>query len=142
MSLNLNKVTVAGFVGKDPKVEYLPSGMCKATFQIATNESYKDKSGNKVDKTTWHNVQFWGKPAEIIEKYVAKGTSLYVEGKIENFSWEDKSTKEKKYMTIIKGETFQFIGGVPKTSSKSDDPVREQEDHSNNIPEGFDDLPF
>jgi single-strand DNA-binding protein len=147
MSLSLNKATLAGNIGDDPKIEYLPgSGTCKATFSLATNEVYRNKNGEKVENTQWHRVTFFGKPAEIIEKYVKKGSSLYVEGKIEYSSWEDKQTGEKKYMTNINGRSFQFLssperfaGGESK-QAESEAPAIPTSD----VPEGFDpdDLPF
>lgn len=109
MSLNLNEVRVAGRCGQDPEVEYLSSGDCKARLSIAVDESYTRKTtGERVDKTTWLNVVFFGKVAQIIEKHVKKGTALYVEGKIQVRSYEDKNG-EKKYVTEIKGDCFQFV---------------------------------
>ena len=84
----INKVILVGHLGKDPEVQYLEGGICLAKFPLATSDSYKDKSGNKVDQTEWHNIVLWRGLAEIAEKYVRKGSLVYLEGKIETRSYE------------------------------------------------------
>ena len=95
-----NKVQLIGNLGNDPEIKTLDSGKKLAKFTIATNESYKDDQGNKITATQWHHVVAWGKTAELIEKYVAKGKEIAVEGKLTHRSYEDKSG-EKRYMTEV-----------------------------------------
>src|SRR5271155_5211614 len=95
----VNKVILVGNVGKDPEVRYLDNKMVVAKFSLATSDSYK-KDGQRVDTTEWHNIVLWNKLAEIAEKYVHKGSKLYLEGRIKSRTWEDKEGK-KHYATDI-----------------------------------------
>lgn len=97
---NLNKVMLIGHLGKDPEVKYLDGNNVVANFTLATTESYTGKDGNRVDQTEWHNVVAWRKLAEICEKFLKKGSFVYIEGSIRNRSWEDKEGN-KKYTTEI-----------------------------------------
>ena len=100
MAGSLNKVTLIGRLGQDPEIREV--GMSKvANFSVATDESYTDKSGNKVEKTEWHRIVMWNKPAETAERYLKKGSLVYIEGKLETRSWENDSG-EKRYSTEIK----------------------------------------
>ena len=101
MGKSVNKVTLLGNVGKEPEVRTTPGGTKFARFSLATSSRYKDKSGEWQEKTEWHNIVAWQRTAEIIEQYVKKGNPLYIEGRIENRSWDDKETGQKKYMTEI-----------------------------------------
>ena len=85
----INKVILIGRLGKDPEVKYLENGTPLAKFSVATSESYKDRSGNQVENTEWHNLIFWRKQAEIAEKYLRKGSLIYLEGKLQTRSWDD-----------------------------------------------------
>lgn len=105
----LNKVMLIGNVGKDPEVKYLEGGVAVAKFPLATSESYKDKTGNRVEQTEWHNIVMWRGLAEVAEKYVKKGTQLFVEGKIRSRQYEDKD-KNKKYFTEIVVDNFTLLG--------------------------------
>jgi single-strand DNA-binding protein len=105
----VNRVILLGNVGKDPEVKYFEGGSVKASFSIATSESYKDKQGNKVDSTEWHNIIMWGKLAEIAEKYVRKGKQLYIEGKIKTRSYGEGDAK--KYITEIFADNMTMLGG-------------------------------
>jgi single-strand DNA-binding protein len=96
----VNRVILVGNVGKDPEVRYLDNNVCVAKFSVATSESYKNKEGQKVESTEWHNIVLWRGLAEIAEKYVRKGSRVYLEGKIKSRSWEDKEGK-KHYATDI-----------------------------------------
>ena len=98
--MSVNKVILVGNVGKDPEVRHLEGGTTVARFPLATNETYTDKSGKKVTQTEWHNIVVWRGLAEIAEKYVRKGTQLYIEGKIRTRSWEDQN-KIRRYTTEI-----------------------------------------
>jgi single-strand DNA-binding protein len=110
MKRGINKVTLMGNVGDDPKVNQINDTMKVARFPLATNEVYFDKEGNEVQKTEWHQVVFWNKAADIVEAYVRKGIPLYVEGKIQSSAWEDKEGV-KRYSWEINGDNFVFIDG-------------------------------
>jgi|SRR6185369_10505732 len=101
MGKSVNKVILVGNVGKDPELKYTQSGVPVATLTLATNERYKEKSGEWQDRTEWHNLKAWQKTAEIVGEYVKKGSKIYVEGKLQTSSWEDKQSGEKKYRTEV-----------------------------------------
>lgn len=106
---SLNKVMLIGNVGKDPEVTTFDGGNKVAKFTLATSERYTDKSGQKQEKTEWHNIVAWGNQAEVIEKYVTKGKQLYIEGQITSRQWEQDGVK--RYATDIKLNSFVFLGG-------------------------------
>jgi single-strand DNA-binding protein len=111
MAKSVNKVILLGNLGKDPEVKYTPSGMAVARFTLATNERFKDKEGNWQDKTEWHNLVAFQRTAEIVGEYLKKGRTVYVEGKLQSSSWEDKETGQKKYKTEIIVNDLVLIGG-------------------------------
>ncbi len=101
MPRSVNKVILIGNVGKDPEIKYTPSGKCVAKLSLATNERYKDNSGEWQDRAEWHNLVLWQRRAEIVGEYVSKGSRIYIEGKLQTSSWDDKQSGEKKYRTEI-----------------------------------------
>ncbi len=110
MSRGVNKVILVGHLGKDPEVKYLPSGSAVANVTIATSESWKDKqSGDKQERTEWHNVVFFGKLAEIVGEYLKKGAQAYVEGSLRTRKWQDKEGKDR-YTTEIVASDMQMLG--------------------------------
>ncbi len=111
MAKSVNKVILIGNLGKDPEVKYTPSGMAVANFTLATNERYKDKEGNWQDKTEWHNLVAFQRTAEIIGEYLKKGRSVYVEGKLQTRSWDDKESGQKKYRTEVLVNDVVLLGG-------------------------------
>ncbi len=111
MARSVNKVILVGHVGKDPEVKYTPSGTAVANFSIATNDRFKDKDGQWQDRTEWHRVVAWQRTAEIVGEYVKKGSNVYVEGKLQTRSWDDKETGQKKYMTEIWVNDLVLLGG-------------------------------
>ncbi len=111
MAKSVNKVILIGNLGRDPEVKYTPSGTAYAKFSIATNERYKDKEGNWQDRTEWHNIVAWQRLAEIAGEYLKKGGKVYIEGRIQTRSWEDKNSHEKKYMTEIVANDLVLLGG-------------------------------
>jgi single-strand DNA-binding protein len=117
----VNKVILVGHVGKDPEVRYLEGGVAVARFSLATSESYKNKEGKKIDQTEWHHIVLWRNLAEIAEKFVRKGTHLYLEGKIRSRSYGEENNK--KYITEIVADTMTMLGGprVDDAGSKSPD---------------------
>ena len=110
--MSLNKVMLIGNVGRDPEVRYLDgqNGNAKvATFTLATTERYRDRNGETRENTEWHNIVTWRSTADVVEKYVRKGTQLYIEGRIRTRSWDDQSGN-KRYTTEIIADTLQLLG--------------------------------
>lgn len=108
MRKGINKVTLVGHVGDAPKINTISEDLKVARFPLATNEYYIDKDGNEVQKTEWHTVVAWNKRAGVIENYVKKGDALYVEGRIQSSSWEDKEGN-KRYSIEINCDDFLFL---------------------------------
>lgn len=106
---SLNKIMIIGRLGQDPEVKNTNSGDSVGKFSVAVSEQWKDKQGQKQEKTEWINVQVWGKLAELAGQYLKKGSSVYVEGKLETSSWEDKETGQRKYKTEVKAHGIQFL---------------------------------
>jgi len=111
MAKSVNKVILVGNLGKDPEVKFTPSGVPVAKFSLATNERYKDKAGEWQDRTEWHNIVAWQRLAEIVGEYVKKGSKIYIEGRLQTSSWEDKQSGEKKYRTEIVASDLVLLGG-------------------------------
>tara|TARA_X000001036_G_C20540692_1_gene750147 strand:- start:8 stop:415 length:408 start_codon:yes stop_codon:yes gene_type:complete len=132
----VNKVILVGNLGKDPEVRYLDNGVAVANFSIATTENYKNKEGQRVSQTEWHNIVLWRGLAEVAEKYLVKGSSVYIEGKIKTRKWEDKEGVTR-YSTEILGENMTMLGGKPSIEKKSTDNLP-----STSESESQDDLPF
>ncbi|WP_400192394.1 single-stranded DNA-binding protein [Hymenobacter sp. B81] len=107
---SVNKVILVGNLGTDPEVRHLESGSAVAQFRLATNETYKDKSGNRVERTEWHNIVAWRGLAEVAEKYMRKGQSVYVEGKIRTRQYQDKDN-QTRYVTEIVADEITMLGG-------------------------------
>lgn len=101
MSKSVNKTTLLGHVGKDPDVRVLPSNSTVANFTLATNEFYRDNTGETHETTEWHNLVAFGRTAEIVRDYVQKGSRIYIEGKLRTRSWDDKETGQRKYRTEV-----------------------------------------
>jgi single-strand DNA-binding protein len=106
---SLNKVQLIGNLGKDPEVRAIPSGAKVANFSIATTETYTGKDGQKSDKTEWHNIVLWRGLAEVAEKYLRKGSQVYIEGKLQTRSWDDKDG-QKRYTTEIIADNLVMLG--------------------------------
>jgi len=111
MAKSVNKVILVGNLGKDPEVKYTPSGTPVAKFSLATNERYKDKGGEWQDRTEWHNIVAWQRLAEIVGEYVKNGSKIYIEGRLQTSSWEDKQSGEKKYRTEVVASDLVLLGG-------------------------------
>ena len=111
MAKSVNKVILLGNLCKDPEIKYTPSGTAVAKFSLATNEGYKDKSGQWQERTEWHNIVAWQRLAEIIGEYVKKGSKVYIEGRLQTSSWDDKETGQKKYKTEIIANELVLLGG-------------------------------
>ncbi len=109
---SLNKVILIGNLGKDPETRFLPNGNAVCNFSIATTESWKDKqTGAKQEKTEWHNITMYSRLAEIAGQYLKKGSSVYVEGKLQTRKWQDKQTGVDRYTTEIIADEMKMLGG-------------------------------
>lgn len=156
----VNKVILVGNLGKDPEVRYLEGGAAVANFTLATSETYKDRtSGERKTQTEWHNIVLWRGLAEVAEKYLKKGSQVYVEGKLRTRSWEDKEGNTR-YTTEIVGDSMTMLGrredsDSPAQSGSDNKAVSRNETSSsskkesvsgssgkNNVQEEDDDLPF
>ena len=137
----LNKVILIGNLGKDPEVRTIDSGVKVASFPMATTESYRNKAGEKVDVTEWHNIVLWRGMAEIAEKYLSKGNKAYIEGKIRTRSYNDKDGV-KKYITEIIGDNMLLLGIPPAKRANDSQEPRPENDAANDTSEPADDLPF
>jgi len=104
----VNKVILIGNLGRDPEIMTFDNGVKKASFSLATTESYKNRDGNRVDQTEWHNIILWRGLAEVAEKFLKKGNSVYIEGKIRTRSYEQDGVK--KYVTEIFGDNMTMLG--------------------------------
>lgn len=104
----VNKVILVGNLGRDPELKYLEGNVARVNFSLATSDSYKDKNGNRVDQTEWHNIVMWRGLAESAEKYLKKGTQVYIEGKIQTRQWNDKDGN-KRNTTEIVAESYQIL---------------------------------
>ena len=111
MAKGVNKVLLLGNVGKDPEIRATAGGMTIATFSLATADRAKGTDGQWTDKTEWHNLVAFQRTAEIVRDYVKKGTQLFIEGKIQTRSWDDKTSGEKKYKTEILVNELSLLGG-------------------------------
>lgn len=106
---SVNKVILVGNLGKDPEVRYMPSGDAITNITMATTDSWKDKNGEKQEKTEWHRVAFFGKLAEIAGEYLKKGSQVYVEGRLQTRKWQDKEGHDR-YTTEIIADRMQMLG--------------------------------
>ncbi len=139
----INKVILVGRLGKDPEVKTFENGVKKASFSIATSETYKDKEGNKVEKTEWHNIICWRRWAEIVEQYLTKGKQVYVEGKLRTRSWEENDAK--RYITEIEMTMMTMLSAKQEakpTEFKIEPPVPQSGIPEQGIPDYDEILPF
>jgi single-strand DNA-binding protein len=109
MSGSINKVILIGRVGRDPEIKYTPSGSPVAKFSLATDETFKDRSGAQQRRTEWHNIVAWNKLAEICGEYLTKGKQVYIEGSIRSRQWEDQSGNKRTGFDIV-ARTMQMLG--------------------------------
>jgi single-strand DNA-binding protein len=107
---SVNKVIVIGNLGRDPELRYTQSGQAVANFTVATNENWTNKAGEREERTEWHRVVAWGRVAELCAEYLAKGRTVYVEGRLQTREWEDKEGQKRRSTEIV-AQTVQFLGG-------------------------------
>jgi single-strand DNA-binding protein len=146
--MSVNKVILIGNVGKDPDVRYMENNVAVAKFSLATTESYKKSTGEVVKNTEWHNIVLWRGLAQVAEKYVKKGSQIYIEGRIKSRSYDDKDGV-KKYITEIVGDNMTLLGkrdDSGNSNSTSQSNTQDEVNHNNPIDIGqgapTDDLPF
>jgi len=139
---SVNKAILIGNLGKDPELRYTPAGVAVCTFSLATTEKWRDKTTNEQkESTTWHNIVLWRRQAEIAKEYLSKGSPVYIEGRIQTRSYDDKEGV-KKWITEIVGDRLQLLGrrgeGGDHTTQSSSPDLPEAPPMS----EDDDDLPF
>ena len=140
----INKVILIGNLGRDPELRYTQNGQPVANFSLATRENWGDKSsGEKVEKTEWHRVVVWGRTAEHCSQYLAKGRTVYVEGRLQTRDWEDKEG-HKRSTTEVNAQTVQFLGGPRGQGTSDSEPMPEARTASapSGPPSAGDDVPF
>jgi len=124
---SINKVILIGHLGKDPETRYMQSGDAVANITVATSESWKDKStGEKKEQTEWHRVNFFGKLAEIVNQYLVKGSSVYIEGSLHTRKWTDKDGQDR-YTTEIRADKMVMLGSKQERQEKPQQRQPEQQ---------------
>ncbi len=136
---SVNKVILIGRLGRDPEVRYTPSGKAVANFSIATSEQWTNKEGTKTEQTEWHRIVAWGRTGEICGEYLKKGSMVYIEGKLQTRSWEDREGV-KKYTTEVVAQVMQMLGGTGKEGRPGAGEDRFSVEEPVMVPE--DDIPF
>ena len=126
--MSLNKVLLIGNVGKDPEIRHLQGGASVATITLATNERYKDRSGETREMTEWHTVIAWRQLADLAENYIRKGSQIYVEGRIRSRSWDDQNG-QKRYVTEIQADSIQLLGRRSDNPSNQQGPRPQQDNY-------------
>ena len=124
---SVNKVIVLGNLGRDPELRHTPAGKAVCTLRVATNESWTDQSGERQERTEWHQIVVWGRSAENCNQYLKKGRSVFVEGRLQTRKWQDKEGQER-YTTEIVAERMQMLGsraggGEPRGEPRGEPPV-------------------
>lgn len=129
--MSFNKITLVGYLGRDPELRYTPQGTAVCNFSIATNDRKKDKSGEFQDITTWFRVTLWNKQAETAAKYLTKGSQIYIEGRLRVEEWQDRDGKDR-YTLEVQGSDMQFIGsaGGGRSDEYSGDSDAREPQHS------------
>lgn len=136
----VNKVILVGRLGRDPELRYTPSGAAVANFSIATSEEWKDKdTGEKQERTEWHRIVAWRRLGEICGEYLRKGSQVYIEGKLQTRSWEDRDGN-KKYTTEINAQVMQMLGPAGQEGRAESTDERHPVEEPISVPE--DDIPF
>ena len=123
--MSVNKVILVGNLGQEPELKHTPGGAAVTTLSLATHEIWKDKDGNKQQRTEWHRVVLWRKLAEIAGEYLKKGSQVYVEGRLQTRSWEDKDGN-KRYVTEVIADTLKMLDSKQKGSQASPPAVNEE----------------
>lgn len=138
----MNKVFLIGNLGKDPEFRAFENGGRVAKFTLATNESFINKSGEKVVQTEWHDIEVWEKQAEIADKYLKKGSKVMIEGKIRTDSWQDKTTHEPRQKKVIRCTHFEILSEVKDQQAQPSHDQSSTNDQIHSTVPGDDGLPF
>lgn len=148
---SVNRVILIGNLGRDPEMRYAPSGDAITNFSIATTDTWKDKSGAKQERTEWHRISMFGKLAEIAGEYLKKGSTCYIEGRLQTRKWQDKEGNERQTTEVV-ADRMQMLGGKgsndDSTKSSSPQPSQSAQKPDEHKPEGSgfddfeDDVPF
>lgn len=136
---SVNRVTLIGNVGRDPEIRYGGNGDAIANIALATSEQWKDKNGDKQERTEWHRISMFGKLAEIAGEYVKKGSQLYIEGKLQTRKWTDKDGNER-YTTEIVADRMQMLGGRQEEAPREQPKPQKQQDKPKSGGGSFDDF--
>jgi single-strand DNA-binding protein len=142
MAKSVNKVILVGNVGQDPEVKYTPSGVPVTRVSLATNERFKGNNDQWQDRTEWHSIVAWQRLAEIVGEYVRKGTKLYVEGKLQTTSWQDRQSGEKKYRTEVVARDLILLGSRENGQNVATQAADHESDAESTSPIVDDDIPF
>jgi len=134
---SVNKAILIGNLGSDPELKYTPSGQAVASFRIATSDRWRDKDGQIQERTDWHNIICWGRQAEIANQYLKKGRPVYIEGRIQHRSYDDKDGN-KRFITEVVVQRLQLLGGRPETGGAAQEIPEAPSDTTGED----DDLPF
>lgn len=141
---SVNLAILVGNLGRDPELRYTPNGQAVASFSIATTEKWKDKSGQTAERTDWHNIVCWGRNAEVANQYLKKGNPVYIEGRIQNRTYDDKDGN-RRYISEVVVRRLQLLGRPSGSAGDRDDSTggaSGSEPEMDNVPETDDDLPF
>jgi single-strand DNA-binding protein len=114
--MSVNKVILVGRLGRDPETRYTGGGQAVANFSVATDESYKDKNGERQKRTEWHKIVVWGKQAEIAQQYLKKGSLIFIEGRIQSREWQDKEGQKRTSFEIV-ANNFRMLGGRAESAA-------------------------
>ena len=114
--MSVNKVILVGRLGRDPETRYTGSGQAVANFSVATDESYKDRNGERQKRTEWHKIVVWGKQAEIAQQYLKKGSLIFIEGRIQSREWQDKEGQKRTSFEIV-ANNFRMLGGRAESAA-------------------------
>ena len=143
--MSVNKVILVGRLGKDPETRYMTNGEAVTNVTLATSENWKDKNGEKQEKTEWHNLTFYKRLAEVVGEYVKKGSEIYVEGKIQTRKWQDKEGKDR-YTTEIICHEMKMLGGKRESTDEAKPEKQAAQPDNKEPPKNFDsfddDIPF
>jgi single-strand DNA-binding protein len=137
----VNKVILIGNLGRDPEIRYTPGGQAVANFSLATTESFTSREGKREERTEWHRIVVWGKTAENCAQYLAKGRTVYVEGRIQTREWEDKEGQKRRTTEVV-AQTVQFLGGPRGAGSGPAREAGESAGPEESSPPPGDDIPF
>ncbi len=121
--MSVNKVILVGRLGRDPETRYTGGGQAVANFSVATDETYKDRNGERQKRTEWHKIVVWGKQAEIAQQYLKKGSLIFIEGRIQSREWQDKEGQKRTSFEIV-ANNFRMLGGRAEGAAQEQEPAQ------------------